>query len=215
MIRNAENWENEELAWISILGTRVQMGQVSMSQASRLVARSYANIVGATNVNSEKNKTAMICFLPDPVCARLAMCLMDEKWSLKLTPSRALHGKPKHWWIEKMMEVYSKSICSPEKGNFGEVAVALYFLFCADTLRCKSYDTFSVPLDQWIQRLISDRQEKKGTPAVVQHAKKSRIAQNCLIDFSAIQVCRNYTRSYDDSWSFLQEESFLENLYKS
>ncbi|CAJ1935457.1 unnamed protein product [Cylindrotheca closterium] len=40
-------------------------------------------------------------------------------------------------------------------GDFGEVMVALYFLFCADIARGslkdnKEYTTFSVPLNGWI-----------------------------------------------------------------
>eukprot|EP00980_Cylindrotheca_fusiformis_P021216 scaffold8156_cov101-Cylindrotheca_fusiformis.AAC.2 len=65
------NWRDSTASCISILGTRVQMGQASIDISSSLVARGYANLVGVGDTS------ATICFPTDPVCARLAMWLSD------------------------------------------------------------------------------------------------------------------------------------------
>ena len=82
MVLDPSKWEAEENSWISILGTRVQMGQTPIEIASHLVGYGYMNLVGVND------KVARTCFMPDPVCARLAICLMDENWN---THSRATH----------------------------------------------------------------------------------------------------------------------------
>jgi hypothetical protein len=215
--------DENESAWLSVLGTRVQMGQTTFDAASRLVGHSYANLVGATptikdekqdekqdneqKIEQEHKKYAKICFPPDPVCARLAMCLMDEEWSISLPDKVLLKGRTKTWWVEKMKLLFSKNLCAPEKGDFGEVMVALYFLFCADVLRRElsvEYTTFSVPLDQWIACLRGQGPNDGDTMKI-----------GCQVHFSAIQVCRNYVRAYNDSWSSLQDEGFLENMYRT
>eukprot|EP00980_Cylindrotheca_fusiformis_P029403 scaffold23470_cov104-Cylindrotheca_fusiformis.AAC.1 len=105
------NWRDSTASCISILGTRVQMGQASIDISSSLVAHGYANLVGVGDTS------ATICFPTDPVCARLAMCLMDEDWVL----TDAVHGMSKKFWVEKAKMVFSERLCVPEKGDFGEV----------------------------------------------------------------------------------------------
>ena len=178
IIKDTKKWEELQQAWVSVLGIRAQMGQTLFSMASDLVGYSYANLVGV-NIDKEDKKSAKIFFPPDPVCARLAMCLMDKDWSLRLSISEVLQGKDKKWWIDKMMQLYSKNICAPEKGNFGEVMVALYFLFCADSLRKAPYTTFSVPFDEWVQRLI-DGGSNKSLKKLKQVKKKFEAVQRSL-----------------------------------
>ena len=223
IVQTPKKWDDNEAAWLSILGTRVQMGQTTFSIASKVVAHSYANLVGVTDVNNETTKSAQICFMPDPVCARLAMCLMCDTWSMNVNGSERLEGKEKRWWSQRVVDLYSRNICSPEKGDLGEVMVALYFLFCADTLRSqisKDMTTFSVPLNDLIECLVSGSEiqqacgKEHGTVKRARCDKKTKPTEQA-ISFSAIQVCRNYVRAYEDTWASLQNETFLEHLYTS
>ncbi|CAJ1945356.1 unnamed protein product, partial [Cylindrotheca closterium] len=206
-------FKNTATTWLSVLGTRVQMGQTTFAAASGLVSRSYANLVSVSpaTVDGNDKQSAKICFPPDPVCARLAMCLMDDSWSMALSKDTTLNGRPKVWWVQKMKDLFSDHFCSPEKGDFGEVMVALCFLFCADIVRGslkdnKDYTTFSVPLNDWIKCLIN-----RGRSGDDGDDGDDMMTQNndCQVHFSAIQVCRNYARAYDDSWSLLQNEVFV------
>ncbi|CAJ1959763.1 unnamed protein product [Cylindrotheca closterium] len=146
------SFKNTATTWLSVLGTRVQMRQTTFDAASGLVGRSYANLVSVSpaTVNGNDKQTAKICFPPDPVCARLAMCLMDDSWSMALSKDTTLNGRPK--------------VCGDD-GDDGD--------------------------DMMTQN------------------------NDCQVHFSAIQVCCNYARAYDDSWSLVQNEVFLENMYKT
>jgi len=116
------------------------------------------------------------------VCARLAMGLMIK--DCKLVQGSDKSGRGPNFWMEKATEMFSYGFCRPEKGDIGEVACALYLLFCGDKIR---YDTdkqlkqFSVPLDKWLSVLRNPLQdvppETDGTASV-----------------SCVQVCRNYLR---------------------
>eukprot|EP00980_Cylindrotheca_fusiformis_P005700 scaffold1190_cov69-Cylindrotheca_fusiformis.AAC.7 len=235
LIRDDKNWEMEgskKDSWMSILGTRVQMGQTSIDISSSIVAGGYANLVNVTK------DTAQISFPPDPVCARLAMRLMDPDWNHDRTargmdkskdpsetkatgmdqdwdPSKTkAAGMPKDWWVKKAKILFSEGLCVPEKGDCGEVMVALYFLFCADEERKAmkdDYRTFSVRLDSWLDRL-----EHGGhhSPAWVNFSERREEHKNVPM-FGAIQVCRNYLRAFDTGWKELGNGSFLETMYKS
>jgi hypothetical protein len=72
-------WDCKLESCLSILATRVQMGQMSTETAYLLVSKGYANLVGFSNPGK-----VQICYFPDPVCARLAMAMMDENWFMKL-----------------------------------------------------------------------------------------------------------------------------------
>ena len=100
------------------------MGAISVTVASELlVAKGYANLTGVSDVN------ASICYLPDPVCARLAMCLMDESWSYHHVESQAIItfcGKNKQWWAHQVARLYSSGVFQPEQGDLGEVMACLY-----------------------------------------------------------------------------------------
>lgn len=162
-------------------------------------------------ITDEKNKSAKICFPPDPVCARLAMCLMDSDWSIEIPGSRSLNGKTKGWWIGKMMSLYTRNLCAPENGNLGEVMVALYFLVCADELRktiWSVYTAFSVPLGDWIERLLNENAGDLKRPSLQK-------GEETQLSFNAIRACRNNLRVYNHSCSWLQDECFLANMYQS
>ncbi|CAJ1956157.1 unnamed protein product [Cylindrotheca closterium] len=205
--------EQELKAGESIIVQRIV--QDASPSAFKNTATTWLSVPATVDGNDKQ--TAKICFPPDPVCARLAMCLMDDSWSMALSKDRTLNGRPKAWWVQKMKDLFSGHFCSPEKGDFGEVMVALYFLFCADIVRGslkdnKDYTTFSVPLNDWIKCLINEGRSgddgDDGDDMMTQN-------NDCQVHFSAIQVCRNYARAYDDLWSLLQNEVFLENMYKT
>ena len=160
------------------------MGQTLLDISSTVVASGYANLVGVSE------NTARICFAPHLVCARLAMCFMDERW--RHTPKGIeLKGKSKTWWVEKAKKLFLEGLCTPEKGDFAKVMVGLYFLFCADEERHvakNDYLTFSVPFNRWVERLVGeDLREEKPT-------------DSSGVWFSAIQICRNYLSSFDENW---------------
>jgi hypothetical protein len=60
---------------LSILATRVQMGQTSAS----LVSKGYGILTSFSQgaINDKDNRTAVVCYFMDHVCSYLAMCLMD------------------------------------------------------------------------------------------------------------------------------------------
>ena len=128
------NWHNNDDACFSILGTRVQMGfSNSFQLSSNLVSHAYANSVSFLQVNYHRDKSktnlAQVCFmLPDPVCAALAMGLMEPNRKLG-NESFELQGKSKDFWSEKVWSLFRSGLCLPEKGNTGEVMAALYILF--------------------------------------------------------------------------------------
>ncbi|MEL7196635.1 MAG: hypothetical protein AAFO96_29720, partial [Bacteroidota bacterium] len=193
---------------------------------------------------------------------------MDQKWSMHTGNNRKVKGKDKKFWVKAASTLFKEGICTPEKGNVGEVFVALYFLFCADMLRTDDYNTFSVDLLSWWELLKSggggrqsfststgqsegDTSKKRGALSPLMDDERSAKKQKTTFDsldqqitehvantsptkasddpteaselknngasitFSAIQVCRNYIRSYNDSWSTFRHQGFLESLYKS
>ena len=76
---------------------------------------------------------------------------------MRLRDQSQFEGQSKSWWVGKLKLINSGDLCSPEKGDFGAIMVALHFLFCADVLRSSigsSYETFSVPLGDWIHNLV-------------------------------------------------------------
>ena len=204
-------WKESQCAWISLLFTRVQMGQTTAELASDLVAYSYAIFSGY----HPKSRAILLSHFPDPVCARLAMCLMDETFGMELANSKVVKGETKTWWTTKFREVIYNGIVSPEKGNFGEVVVALYMLSCGDLLRRRInskmnlkgmdlYSQFSVSLDAWLQLLMYGGDETKVTDD-----------DDCDVSVGFIQLCRNSLRSYSESWTCLADQSFLGHIFES
>ena len=149
MLLSKDNWQENDAVGINILATRVQMGQTSVSISSDLVARGYANLVGA------EGESLRITYPADPVCAHIAMCLMDDKHEFILKHG-SIHGISKNGWVTKFKKLYTGKLFTPEKGDVAEIMVALYLLFCADELRakeCSKYQVFSVPMEKWIKSL--------------------------------------------------------------
>ncbi|KAG7340835.1 hypothetical protein IV203_024378 [Nitzschia inconspicua] len=195
------NWENNLRGWFSILATRVQMGITPIAVASDLVAKGYANL---THVSPD---FAHFTYLPDPVCARLAMGMMTVGWNLG-----DKQGKSPSEWVRHLGQIYSSGLCLPEKGGFGEVLAALYFLLCGDILRHghdNDLKTFSVDLDLCFALLVNG-----GNTAAVMD-KKRKQSSKTSITLSCIQFCRNYLRSYETDWSSLGDQQFLRQLYTS
>jgi hypothetical protein len=120
--------------------------------ASLLAFKGYANLVGFSNGNM-----AHICYFTDPVCAHLAMAMMDEEWCMEVRSS-LVQGESKQWWVKQAVAAFSGGLCKPPRGDVGEIFVALYLPFCADILRKEigpEYRHFSVSLDRWVSILIA------------------------------------------------------------
>jgi hypothetical protein len=193
-------WKDDGEAVFSILATRVQMGQVSVPTMSRLVASGYA---GLTLFRSIENRldVAQMCHYPDPVCARLAMCLMDKDSKIG-----SYHGETKKWWAKRAQDQFSSGFCFPSQGAAAEVFTALYLLFCGDLLRARSSEPgkifvkFSVLLRDWVGTLVSGRD-----PPMVSNEPSARP------EINFIQVCRNYLRFDVDD---MLNEHVLEDMYE-
>jgi hypothetical protein len=198
--KSVANWQNDGEALFSILATRVQMGQVSVPTTSMLVASGYA---GLTMFRSVENRldVAQMCHYPDPVCARLAMCLMDKDSKIG-----SYHGKTKKWWAKRVQDQFSSGFCLPSQGDAAEVFTALYLLFCGDVLRARSNEPgkifvkFSVSLRDWVGTLVNG-----GVPPMV---SKEPPAEP---EINFIQVCRNYLRF--DVKNMLDEQ-VLQDMYE-
>jgi len=221
------DWENDIDTCINLLCTRVQLGQPSMQVISNLVSKGYANLCG---INT-KTLVAKLACLPDPVCARIATCLMDGDFKTVLdgvndSGPKTINGKPNTWWTAKLKEIFSNGIVSPDKGDFGEVVVALYMLFCGDILRkdmnavtkrndknvnCRDYRTFSVPLGSWLDLLVSGGKRPENDSSSIE----ASLGTGGSLSVNFIQVCRNSLRSYGKSWESLINSTFLEHVYSS
>jgi hypothetical protein len=220
LVSKGDDWTNDLNAWKAVanfLGTRVQLGDTSFDMISNLVAKAYANLTEC----SEDCKSLKLAYLPDPVCARLAMCMMDEDFEHDPAPewTKTIKGMKKTWWAGKIREIFSTGMVRPAKGDFGEVAVALYMLFCGDLLRktisdtAKSenkdsldYSDFSVSLDAWLDLLCSG-----GKPL-----EETKLPANESTDSPLVSVgFIHYLRSYDTSWASLKNQTFLSHIYES
>jgi hypothetical protein len=156
MLMRNDDWEENMTALCSILGCRVQMGiTTSFAMSSDLVSEGYAHLVDfhQPDDGNIQEAVARVSFMPDPVCAALGMGLMNKRWSLATSVGNdEFTGMDRKSWSQKAMDLFKSRLCMPEKGNAGEVMVALYMLFCGDVLRFeldKTLRTFSVPLSGW------------------------------------------------------------------
>lgn len=204
------------LPFASIWATRVQLGSVHAAVIDKLVAQSYAHLVSFQNTwhvqNDPPQPSASFTHMPDPVCARLAMCMMEEKWALNAKIglyNRTIQGASKKEWIRKLKVLFSSGLCSPSRGDLGELLSATYLLFCADSLRYKKdpkLETFSVSATSWVERLNNPFEPvTSSTPATLVTDDES-----CCINF--LQFCRNELRF---GLKDVCNESFLESIYKS
>ena len=150
-------WKNDKKSCLSVLGTRIQMGSTSTPIVSELVSTGYAHLTYYEHGQDGVANRASFAFLPDPVCARIAMCLMHDGFTFKGTGNGAkrehILGAKKREMAAMMGRIFSEGICLPAKGDYGEIATALYILFCGDILRkkkCADYKEFSVSFSQWM-----------------------------------------------------------------
>jgi len=220
VLGGTSRWFNDRMACLSVLATRVQMGAASSSVVSELVSRGYAHLTffqNKSNVDSYIPNLASFAFLPDPVCARIAMGLMDDTYQLKkkhMTDSPrsddlTIKGTTKANIVNKMRDIFSGGICLPAKGDVGEVAVALYLLFCGDVIRMKNkhnlefdrslyYHTISVDYTRWMKALWNGgKLEDDGI-------QRSKLEVNCI---------QFFRYSFRKSTSELADQSFLKSLY--
>jgi hypothetical protein len=217
LLNSASNpWETNLASFVSILGTRIQMGPTSVLLSSELLSRGYAML---THYAVPESKTqpdrhiARISFPTDPVCARLAMAMMDEDWSIS-SEGIGFKGMSKKSWISKMGEIFSTGLCLPNRGDLGDLAAAIYMLFCGDLLRKRidaSYNTFSVPLTDFIDCLAQPQHHNPQAKSTLQST------QECPSPYihahvSFIQVVRNYMRFSIDG---LEYAEILKNMYSS
>jgi hypothetical protein len=185
-------WEKHKPALLSVLATRVQMGQTSSSVVSTLVSMGYANLTYfqrsnpiINNVKEEDaRELADFCYFTDPVCSRLAMCLMDSGWTSDVDDKNKYKGREPTFWAEAAFDLFTNGLCRPNKGDLGEIAVALYFLFCADAIRCEQrvkkhddYRTFGVSFQEWFKSL-SQEPPKPNETAVSERRSKRVIERN-------------------------------------
>jgi len=156
--------------------------------------------------------------LADPVCACLAMAIMDPTWSIRFTSSPSddrttvIEGKGKQYWLEQLKWVVSNGFCCPQKKEVQKLLVALYLLFCGDSLRRQrdtDYMTFSVPLHEWIRLLLAGGKSQADTDQKMSEDSKTGPS------VSFIQVCHNSVDTYGFDWSYLCHEPFLKRLYEA
>ena len=199
------------LPFLSVWSTRVQLGGVSSAVVETLVARGYAHLTGFRSIHldddlsSPPRPTATHSNLPDPVIARLAMCVMEKDWSLE-GANMSFQGVEKTRWTEKLKAIFSSGLCRPSRGDIGEVVSAAYMLFCADAIRYeqdRTLRTFSVPVDDWVGRLFSPKNAS-------QSSKMERAPTMPLVNF--IQFCRNNLRL---GLVDICKQAFLEYIYNS
>jgi hypothetical protein len=215
LLSETNRWSTSNAACLSILGTRLQMGQTTFDVASKLVANGYAVLSHYISPVLGVDSSACIFFPTDPVCARLAMAMMDGTFEMRYA-DKLVRGEDKRFWTRKLSEIFATGLCSPSQGDFGELATAAYLLFCGDVLRKKineTYNTFSVPLSTYIECLLQPKNfcGKDGPlDAKVSHTKKGHQYANAHVGF--VQVTRNYARfSVNDFF----DEGFLKDLYLS
>ena len=222
MLHRRTDWtRNNRIGLINLLSSRVQLGQVSVEMASDLVANSYANLCAC----DEDLRAVHLGYFPDPVPARLAMGMMDEDFLIDVEVTKdkvvELQGKDKKWWSNELKAIFSNEMVRPDKGDSGEIFVALYMLFCGDRLRKlhnmgekqqrwgnQPYSQFSVSLDAWLNLMLSGGKFPNGKNPV-------SLNEDCKASVGFIQVCRNPLRSYNRSWKLLNNQRYLKHIYES
>ena len=140
-----------------------------------------------------------------------------------------------------MSDIYRTKLCRPDKGDFGEAAVALYLLFCGDELRKEvgaDYNTFSVALIDWLSYLElaagkseddepmedvdlkssgrnSDVPEESATPTSAETASVSMGGVDHNAPACTINCIQFYRHSLRIGFEKYKSRDFLEWLYKS
>ena len=184
LLSSGSDYAEDPAACLSVLGSRVQMGVLdSFEVSTKLVSSGYACLVGFTPMKRGPAK-ARVSFMPDPVCASLAMALMAESWERPTEKLQQLEfiSRKKSFWVQQAKVAFSSGLCRPEKGDIGEIFLALYMLFCGDILRQKQdpkLQAFSIPLEDWFVLLKRGGSEKLPLPRgadAQQHSMATRAA---------------------------------------
>jgi hypothetical protein len=155
---------------------------------------------------------------------------MDKAWSLEGSVNS---GEDKTTWMSWATQLFSTGLCHPQNGDLGEVAAALYMLFCGDVLRSKLrptnhqnkslYKTFSVELMAWFGKMDpafnskTEITEKRKRGSIPRRLKDSIGPPKKHVNWSKgtvsfIQVCRNYMRI---SMNQLASSQCLRHMYQS
>ena len=220
LVLSATNYEDKLLSCYSVLGTRVQMGTVtSFERLSALVSGGYGCLVDFKQEIDTSSPRGWVSFMSDPVCATLAMRLMDSEWR-----EGKLEGHDKKFWTEQAARAFTEGICIPDKGDGSETFAALYMLFCGDVLRKKNdvsngrglYSNFVVSLDDWFSLLMNGGKEgcgddgARGDDQDGPNVAGVRDLVGITSTISFVQVCRNEFRSLS-----LCEAAGLEYMYQS
>jgi hypothetical protein len=183
-----------DTAAVSILGTRFQIGCSSFSITSDLIAKKYAVLVDY----SAKANYLRVTFPPDPVCASLAAQVMNQPFTLGRTTVRM--GKKD--WVRRFKELLEASLATVDRGDLGEIASAMYCLFCGDDVRTHEGSVFSYSFVSWAKSLLSIPENESDAYPVL-----GPRSSYCL---SAIQMCRYFESiSLEECWS----RSFLKGCY--
>jgi len=203
LVLSSSEYSKSPEACYSVLGTRVQMGVTHSYQvAEALISSGYACLVDFRQEGTAFH--AKVAFMPDPVCAALAMLFMNEE-----VKTEGFTGRSPSFWAEKAADAFQSQLCLPQKGDAGEVFAALYMLFCGDALRFKNCPApkavtdippFAVSLDEWVTLLKSGKREllcsASGDPTK---------------QISVMQFCRNHLRSPKSFWNL----DILKYLHKA
>ena len=183
LVLSCANYETDLSACYSVLGARVQMGVVnSFYTLTKLVSSGYACLVSfRQQENNASTPLAQVTFMPDPLCATLAMRLMDEAWQ-----DGELQGHGKQFWTLQAEKAFTTKLCLPDNGDAVENFAALYMLFCGDVLR-KETDSglsiFSVSLDEWFRLLKSGG--RKPTDSSPEDAEGNAHTEYLAVDSDA------------------------------
>ena len=175
---NGKDWMNAPDSKMSILATRVQMGiSTSFEFIDNATAKGYANLVeydvddfGGSKPKSNWIKSRLV-FMPDPLCASLAMGMMRKGWTLRSSNGSSFKysGQDAQFWCREAALSFQQGLFLPERGDAGEVMVALHMLFCGDVLRereDRSMRTFQISFERWLLKLHSAYDARKPTVGV-------------------------------------------------
>jgi hypothetical protein len=198
---------------VSIWATRVQIGNTKEILADTLVSKGYAHLTTymGTTQDDGLHPAFSLSYLPDPVCARLAMCMMTKNFTLT-GAGETFKGKSKQDWVNKLGKVLSSGMCGPQKGDLGEMMCATYLLFVGDELREREngdFSTFSIPVDQWVGELLRKESAKMKTGAEEMETEGEDVPC-CTVNF--IQFCRNSLRF---GLKDVCQQKYLKFLYES
>jgi len=184
------------------------MGETSLQIASDLVAKGYATLTAY----NEAGNYAQIAHLPEPVLARLAMCFMIPEYDGMEIPMNTKNAANSNIgsWSGYMADMFSNAICLADKGDVGEIGVALYMLLCGDRLRYASdpgLQTLSIPVDRFLDLAIN--------PTIEEFHGVNNATHDSDLTLNFIQVTKEHLRFRNATQSFPLSDWYLRSLYES